>query len=92
MKGTERLASVESTTPRMARALPEMPMDGTVLVRLIRISAFGMGNFFEPVFRELVGETTALSANAVAAVVMAAYLLRRSGVVQLQPTIQPATR
>jgi MarR family transcriptional repressor of emrRAB len=53
MKGTERLASVESTTPRMARALPEMPMDGTVLVRLIRISAFGMGNFFEPVFRAL---------------------------------------
>ena len=53
MKGIERLASVESTTPRMARALPEMPMDGTVLVRLIRISAFGMGNFFEPVFREL---------------------------------------
>jgi len=36
MKGIERLASVESTTPRMARALPEMPMDGTVLVRLIR--------------------------------------------------------
>src|ERR1700730_18227519 len=53
MKGIERLASVESTTPRMARALPEMPMDGTVLVRLIRISAFGMGTFFEPVFREL---------------------------------------
>src|SRR6267154_2499649 len=53
MRGIERLASVESTTPRMARALPEMPMDGTVLVRLIRISAFGMGNFFEPVFREL---------------------------------------
>lgn len=53
MKGIERLASVDSSTPRMARALPDMPMDRTVLVRLIRISAFGMGNFYEPVFRAL---------------------------------------
>jgi MarR family transcriptional repressor of emrRAB len=37
----------------MARALPDIPMEGTVLVRLLRITAFGLGNFFEPVFREL---------------------------------------
>jgi MarR family transcriptional regulator, negative regulator of the multidrug operon emrRAB len=53
MKGIERLAAVESSTPRMARALPQLPQDGTVLVRLLRISLFGMGAFFEPVFRAL---------------------------------------
>ena len=53
MKGIERLTFVESTTPRMARALPDMPMPGVVMVRLLQISAFGMGNFFEPVFRAL---------------------------------------
>jgi MarR family transcriptional regulator, negative regulator of the multidrug operon emrRAB len=53
MKGIERLTFVESTTPRMAKALPEMPMAGVVMVRLLRISAFGMGNFFEPVFRAM---------------------------------------
>lgn len=53
MKGIERLSAVESSTPRMARALPDMPMAPTVMVRLIRISAFGLGNFFEPVFRAI---------------------------------------
>lgn len=53
MKGIERLANVDSTTPRMARALPDLPMNAVVMVRLLRISAFGMGNFFEPVFRAL---------------------------------------
>ncbi|MDH4458513.1 MAG: MarR family transcriptional regulator [Nevskia sp.] len=53
MKGIERLSAVESSTPRMTRALPDMPMAPTIMVRLIRISAFGMGNFFEPVFRSL---------------------------------------
>jgi MarR family transcriptional repressor of emrRAB len=53
MKGTERLASVQSSTPRMARALPDLPMAGTVMVRLLRAAVFGMGNFFEPVFRTL---------------------------------------
>ena len=53
MRGIERLSAVESSTPRMARALPDMPMPPTVMVRLIRISAFGLGNFFEPVFRAL---------------------------------------
>ncbi|MBS0370537.1 MAG: MarR family transcriptional regulator [Proteobacteria bacterium] len=42
-----------SSTPRMARALPDMPMDGTVMVRLLRISAAGLSEFFEPVFRAL---------------------------------------
>lgn len=37
----------------MALALPGMPMDGTTMVRLLRITGFGLGNFFEPVFRAL---------------------------------------
>ena len=53
MKGSERLAHVDSSTPRMARALPGMPRERTVMVRLLRIAAFGRGNFFEPVFRSL---------------------------------------
>ena len=53
MKGTERLSALESSTPRMARALPELPMAPTVMVRLLRISTFGLGNFFEPIFRTL---------------------------------------
>lgn len=53
MKASERLAAVEGSTPRMARALPELPMDGTVLIRLLRIVNFGMSSFFEPVFRHM---------------------------------------
>ena len=51
MKGRERLGNVDSSTPRMARALPELPMDKTVMVRLLRIAMNGMGDYFEPVFR-----------------------------------------
>jgi MarR family transcriptional regulator, negative regulator of the multidrug operon emrRAB len=53
MKGIERLAAVESSTPRMERALPELPMGSTVLIRLLRISNFGMTSFFEPLFRSM---------------------------------------
>lgn len=53
MKGSERLRHVDSSTPRMQRALPELPMEMTVMVRLLRIAVVGMGNFFEPVFRGL---------------------------------------
>lgn len=37
----------------MERALPGMPMDGTTMVRVLRIAQFGLGSFFEPVFRSL---------------------------------------
>ena len=53
MKGSERLRHVDSSTPRMQRALPELPMSNTVMVRLMRIGVFGMSDFFEPVFRAL---------------------------------------
>lgn len=35
----------------MAKALPDLPMDGAVMVRLLRISGSGLTDFFEPVFR-----------------------------------------
>jgi len=53
MKGSERLVQVAVSTPRMARALPELSMPGTVMVRLLRITGFGLGNFFEPIFRSM---------------------------------------
>lgn len=53
MRGTERLTAVERSTPPMASALPDLPMAETVMVRLIRISVVGLGQYFEPVFRDL---------------------------------------
>jgi MarR family transcriptional repressor of emrRAB len=53
MRGIERLAAVERSTPAMARALADLPMDETVMVRLLRICVVGLGQFFEPVFREI---------------------------------------
>lgn len=53
MRGIERLTAVARSTPSMEKALPDLPMQETVMVRLIRISVVGMGHFFEPVFRDL---------------------------------------
>ena len=53
MKGFERLARVAISTPLMEKALPELPMRETLMVRLLRITQFGLGNYFEPVFRSL---------------------------------------
>lgn len=53
MKGSQRLLNLDGSTPRMASALPEMPMEETMMARLLHISLFGMGNFFENMFREL---------------------------------------
>lgn len=53
MKGSERLARIAISTPLMGRALPELSMPGTVMVRLLRTTEFGLGNFFEPVFRAM---------------------------------------
>lgn len=51
MDGQFTLAHVNASTPRMQDALPGMPMEGTTLVRLMRIAQAAMGNFFEPAFR-----------------------------------------
>jgi MarR family transcriptional repressor of emrRAB len=53
MRGIERLAAVNRSTPSMAAALPDLPMAQTVMVRLIRIGLIGLGQFFEPVFRAI---------------------------------------
>lgn len=53
MKGSGRLRQIADSTPRMQRALPELLMPGTVMVRLLRATGFRLGNYFEPVFRSL---------------------------------------
>lgn len=53
MKGSERIRHVDSNTPRMKKALPGLPMSATVMVRLLRISVFGLSNVFDPLFRSL---------------------------------------
>jgi len=53
MRGAERLKAVDRSTPPMAAALPNLPMTETMMVRLMRISVVGLGQFFEPVFREI---------------------------------------
>lgn len=52
MKGSQRLMNLDSSTPRMAGSLPDMPMDETVMARLLHISLFGMGNLFDAMFRD----------------------------------------
>jgi MarR family transcriptional repressor of emrRAB len=37
----------------MAEALPDLPMNETVMVRLLRIAVVGLGHYFEPVFRDI---------------------------------------
>jgi MarR family transcriptional repressor of emrRAB len=49
----DRLTAVDRSTPTMAAALPALPMAETVMVRLMRISVVGLGQFFEPVFGEI---------------------------------------
>jgi MarR family transcriptional repressor of emrRAB len=51
MKAREHLAWLDSSAPRLELAIPELPREGTVLVRLLRIAAYGMSNFFEPALR-----------------------------------------
>jgi MarR family transcriptional repressor of emrRAB len=53
MTGQQRLFNVDASTPRMAKALPGMPMEETTMVRLLRITQFGLGHSCEPVFRAL---------------------------------------
>jgi len=53
MRGLERLAAMDRSTPAMADALPSLPMPQTMMIRLMRISVVGLGQFFEPVFRSI---------------------------------------
>jgi len=53
MRGAERLAAVDKSVAPMAAALPDLPMDETIMVRLLRICVVGLGQYFEPVFRQI---------------------------------------
>ncbi len=37
----------------MERAIPDLPADCALMIRLVRITLYGMGQYFEPVFRDI---------------------------------------
>lgn len=51
MSGIVKLAKVASSAARMTAALPELPAQGTLLVRLIRLANGATTDHFEPHFR-----------------------------------------
>ena len=53
MRGIERLRSVERSSGPLAKALPELPQDETILVRLLRVSGYGLSDYFSDVFKSL---------------------------------------
>lgn len=53
MRALLKIASVKRSTPSMAAALPNLPMPETTMVRLVRILASTMTDYFEPVFRSI---------------------------------------
>src|SRR5690554_4708245 len=53
VRGIERLRSVERSTEPLAKALPMLPKQQTILIRLVRVAAYGLGDFFTGVFGEL---------------------------------------
>lgn len=53
MRGSERLRTVERTTESLTKALPQLPMVETVMIRLIRVGAFGLDDYFLKIFRNL---------------------------------------
>ncbi len=53
MKGSERLKVIEKTTAPLAEALPQLPAAETVLIRLLRVGAFGLDDYLTHIFRHL---------------------------------------
>lgn len=53
MRGIERLRSIERSTEPLAKALPALPKQETMLIRLVRVAAYGLGDYFTSVFNEL---------------------------------------
>jgi hypothetical protein len=52
MNGGSRLSAIDRSTPAMSRALPDLPMRETVLVRLLWLCLSGMGIFCDRVWQE----------------------------------------
>jgi MarR family transcriptional repressor of emrRAB len=53
MNKKNRLAAIDGSTPAMSKALPDLPMRETVLIRLLRMCFFGMGDFLSTEFRRI---------------------------------------
>jgi MarR family transcriptional regulator, negative regulator of the multidrug operon emrRAB len=53
MNGENRLSAIDRSTPAMSQALPDLPVQETVLIRLLRLCFSGMGDFFSAEFRKI---------------------------------------
>lgn len=53
MNGEMRLSAIDRSTPAMARALPDLPMRETVMVRVLRLCLSSVGDFFSAEFRKI---------------------------------------
>jgi MarR family transcriptional regulator, negative regulator of the multidrug operon emrRAB len=53
MNGENRLSAIDRSTPAMSQALPDLPAQETVLIRLLRLCFSGMGDFFSAEFRKI---------------------------------------
>lgn len=53
MQGIVRLAAVAQSAAAMAEALPDLPQENTLAVRLIRILSASLSDYYEPVFRKV---------------------------------------
>lgn len=53
MKGTQLLAQLDKTQPKMSSEIPGLPAEGTSMVRLLRVVGYCLGNYFDPMFRRL---------------------------------------
>jgi MarR family transcriptional repressor of emrRAB len=53
MNGENRLSAIDRSTSALLRALPDLPMQESILVRLLRVSFSGMADFFSAEFRKM---------------------------------------
>lgn len=52
MSNALMIRQIETGVPRMAEVLPALPVEGTRMVRLIRLVGGALGDYFEPIFRD----------------------------------------
>jgi MarR family transcriptional repressor of emrRAB len=53
MNGENRLSAIDRSTPAMSQALPDLPAQETMLIRLLRLCFSGMADFFSAEFRKI---------------------------------------
>lgn len=51
MKSIDRLAAIETSSPRLSERIPDMPPQLVVLMRLVRAASQGMSDYIDPLLR-----------------------------------------